>query len=67
MAIEQEAVWLRPRIIQMRAMLRRVKDRNVENALREFIADAESRLEALEERQLYPRVKLDKSRVPQSN
>jgi hypothetical protein len=49
MAIDQEAIWLRPRVIQMRALLRRVKDARVESVLREFIADAEARLELLDE------------------
>jgi len=49
MAIEQEAIWLRPRVIQMRALLRRVKDTRVEAVLREFIADAEARLESLDQ------------------
>jgi hypothetical protein len=45
MAIERESLWLRPRVIQMRAMLRYVKNQAVEAALREFITDAEARLE----------------------
>jgi hypothetical protein len=49
MEIEQEAIWLRPRVIQMRALLRRVKDARVEAVLREFIADAEARLELLDQ------------------
>jgi hypothetical protein len=48
MEIEQEAIWLRPRVIQMRALLRRVKDARVEAVLREFITDAEARLELLD-------------------
>ncbi len=49
MAFEQEAIWLRPRVIQMRALLRHVKDARIEAALREFIADAEARLKVLEQ------------------
>jgi hypothetical protein len=49
MAIEQEAIWLRPRVIQMRALLRRVKDARVEAVLREFITNAEARLELLDD------------------
>jgi hypothetical protein len=49
MAIEKESIWLRPRVIQMRALLRHVKNARVETALREFITDAESRLEELDE------------------
>ena len=44
MAIEQEAIWLRPRVIQMRALLRRVKDARVEAVLREFITDRGAQL-----------------------
>ena len=47
MATDQESIWLRPRVIQMRALLRHVKDARVEPVLREFIADAEARLELL--------------------
>ena len=49
MATDQELTWLRPRVIQMRALLRHVKDARVETVLREFIADAEARLELLDE------------------
>jgi hypothetical protein len=49
MAIEQEAAWLRARVIQMRSLLRHVENARVENVLREFIADAETRLELLDE------------------
>jgi hypothetical protein len=56
MSHEQEAIWLRPRVIQMRALLRRVKDARVEEVLREFIADAENRLEALDEQERDQRV-----------
>jgi len=48
MATDQESIWLRPRVIQMRALLRHVKDARVEAVLREFIAEA--RLELLDER-----------------
>jgi hypothetical protein len=47
--VEEEAVWLRPHIIQMRALLHHANDARVESALREFIAAAEARLEVLEE------------------
>ncbi len=49
MFIEPEVLWLRPRVIRMRALLRHVKVHRVEMALKELIADAEDRLEALEE------------------
>ena len=48
---ESEIVWLRPRVIRMRALLRYAKSPQVEADLRELIADAESRLEFLEERE----------------
>jgi hypothetical protein len=49
MAFEEESIWLRPRVIQMRGLLRHVKNARVETALREFITDAETRLEVLDE------------------
>jgi hypothetical protein len=44
-----EVLWLRPRVIRMRAMLRYAKAPRIETELRELIADAESRLESLDE------------------
>jgi hypothetical protein len=68
MAIERESLWLRPRVIQMRAMLRYVKNQAVEAALREFITDAEARLEALEEQTLTEKPgRHPKPRRPQSH
>jgi hypothetical protein len=67
MAIDQEAIWLRPRVIQMRALLRRVKDARVESVLREFIADAEARLELLDEQARGQQATPLWSRSPQSN
>ena len=49
MAIDLELVWLRPRVIRMRALLRYAKDERVEAALKDLITDAEDRLEELEE------------------
>ena len=49
MAIDPELIWLRPRVIRMRALLRYAKDERVETALKELITDAEDRLDALEE------------------
>jgi hypothetical protein len=46
--MEAEAVWLRKRIIRLRAALRFAKDQRTEIILREVIADAEDRLAALE-------------------
>ena len=45
---EDEASWLRPRIIRLRTALRFVKDSRTETILREFVAEAEERLDALE-------------------
>ena len=44
-----EILWLRSRIIRMRALLRYAKDTRVEAGLRELIGEGESRLEWLEE------------------
>ena len=50
MSIEQdEHAWLRHRIVRMRTtLLRFAKDPRAETALRDLIAEAEARLEALE-------------------
>jgi hypothetical protein len=45
-----EAVWLRHRVLRMRAALRFAMKPEVESILRELIADAEARLLALEQR-----------------
>jgi hypothetical protein len=45
---EDEEIWLRHRVIRMRALLRFAKEPCVERGLRELIADAEKRLEPLE-------------------
>jgi hypothetical protein len=47
---EDEVSWLRPRIIRLRAALRFVKEHRTETILREFVAEAEDRLAALEGR-----------------
>jgi hypothetical protein len=44
-----EILWLRSRIIRMRALLRYAKDSRVEAGLRELIGEGEARLEKLEE------------------
>jgi hypothetical protein len=44
-----EILWLRSRVIRMRALLRFAKDIRVETGLRELISDAETRLEWQEE------------------
>lgn len=48
MTLQDEATWLRYRIMRMRTALRFTMSREVENILRELIADAESRLTTLE-------------------
>ncbi len=49
--LEKEENWLRHRLRRMRAMLRYANEPRVESGLRELIADAEDRLEALEAHQ----------------
>ena len=46
--MEDEEAWLRHRVIRLRTMLRFAKDPRTEAGLKEFIADAEERLDALE-------------------
>jgi len=46
--LEDEETWLRHRVIRLRTMLRFAKDPRTEAGLKEFIADAEERLDALE-------------------
>ena len=48
MHLEPEETWLRKRIIRLRTILRYAKDPRIEAGLKEFIADAEYRLEALQ-------------------
>jgi hypothetical protein len=48
--LEDEESWLRRRVIRFRTMLRYAKDSRVGTDLREFIADAEERLELLEKK-----------------
>jgi hypothetical protein len=48
---EEEEIWLRHRLRRMRALLRYAKEIKVEVGLRELIAEAEERLEILEQRQ----------------
>lgn len=47
---EDEVTWLRHRVVRMRTLLRFSKDPRIEHGLRELVADAEARLEALEAR-----------------
>jgi hypothetical protein len=48
--IEDEQTWIRHRVVRLRTILRFVKDPRAETALRDLIAEAEARLEALEAR-----------------
>ena len=48
MELEDEEAWLRHRVIRLRTMLRFAKDPRTEAGLKEFIADAEERLDELE-------------------
>ena len=43
---EDEEAWLRGRIIRLRTILRYAKDPQVETGLKEFIGDAETRLDS---------------------
>jgi hypothetical protein len=47
---EDEEIWLRRRVIRLRTILRFAKDSRVATGLKEFIAEAEDRLEMLERR-----------------
>ena len=49
MPIDSELLWLLPRVIRMRALLRYAKDDLVKTSLMDLITDVETRLEALEE------------------
>ena len=51
MDFEPEYTWLLHRVMQLRTILRYVKEPKVETGLRELIAEAEKRLEQLEARQ----------------
>ena len=50
MELEAEETWLRKRIVRLRTVLRYVNDPRTEASLREFIGDAEHRLELLQNR-----------------
>lgn len=50
MELEAEETWLRKRIIRLRTVLRYATDARTEAGLREFIADAEHRLDLLQNR-----------------
>jgi hypothetical protein len=48
MELEDKETWLRHRVVRLRTTLRFAKDPRTEAGLKEFIADAEERLDALE-------------------
>jgi hypothetical protein len=48
--LEDEAAWLRRQVVSLRTALRFVIDPRVKTLIREFIANAENRLVALEQR-----------------
>ena len=48
MELEAEEAWLRKRIMRLRTLLRYANDPRIEGGLREVIADAEHRLEGLQ-------------------
>ena len=50
MELESEETWLRKRIVRLRTVLRYALDPRTEAGLREFIGDAEHRLELLQNR-----------------
>jgi hypothetical protein len=50
--LEDEEPWLRARIKRLRRLLRYARDTQVEAGLKEFIGDAEARLEMLERKRL---------------
>ena len=54
MDLEDEEVWLRAWIIRVRTLLRFAQAPEVESGLKEFIADAEARLELLQRRREHP-------------
>jgi hypothetical protein len=60
--LEDEKAWLRARIIRLRRLLRYVKDTQVEAGLKEFIGDAEARLDMLERN--HPRDSPQRKRTP---
>ncbi len=50
--LEPEAIWLRHRVRRLRTILRYAKEPRVESGLRELIAQAEERLDLLEQQQV---------------
>jgi hypothetical protein len=50
MYLEDEESWLRKRVMRLRTLLRYTREPDTEAGLREFIAEAETRLELLQNR-----------------
>jgi hypothetical protein len=50
MYLEDEESWLRKRVMRLRTLLRYTREPDTEAGLREFIAEAENRLEILQSR-----------------
>ncbi len=50
MDLESEVTWLRHRVIRLRTILRYAKEPRVESMLWQLIAEAEERLERLQEK-----------------
>jgi hypothetical protein len=51
---EDEETWLRGKIVRLRAISRYARVESAEAALKEFVAEAETRLELLQSRRLRP-------------
>jgi hypothetical protein len=56
MEFEDESLWLRHRVVRLRAALRFAREASVEAILRELIADGEERLISLEDQGVTTRV-----------
>ena len=52
MELEDEEPWLRQRVIRLRMALRFTQDPRTDAGLKEFIADAEERLENLQKKRI---------------
>ena len=57
--LQDEVSWLRHRIVRMRTILRFAKEARAESGLRELIAEAETRLAALEAKRHLPLHRLE--------
>jgi hypothetical protein len=63
MDLENEAPWLRSRIIRLRVALRFTKEPRVETILREFVAEAEERLSAIEDQDALSKGTVDPPKI----